>query len=129
MKKRVMLAYGIFILLIMISASAAPSYYANKLILPHIYPGQEINSTDRWQMEPLHVKSSTVRWTELGAYSINLDKIHLDRKSYTIILKSKFGPEIKFIPFTETELVVGNEIYEIHYDKKNYTLWISKYVK
>lgn len=129
MKKRAMLVYGILILTLLISVDAAPSYYANKLILPHIYPGQEINSTERWQMEPLQVKSSTVRWTELGAYSINVDKIHLDRKSYTIIVKSKFGPEIKFIPFTETEIELGNDIYEIHYNKKAYTIWLARYAK
>lgn len=117
----------LLILIIPVFAKEKPSIYANRLLLPHIYPGQNITSATNWQMEPLHVKDSTVRWTELGSYSVNLEKIHLDRKRYTLIIKSRYGPEIRFIPFTQTELELGFEDYDLRYDKKTYTVWLSIY--
>ncbi len=118
---------ALLIVLLAQTANAQVSPYANRLLLPHIYPGQTITSTDNWQMEHLSVKSSTVRWTENGAYSINVDKIHLDRKSYTLLIRGRHGPEIRFIPFTETELVLGNQTYKISYHKKTYKIWLSLY--
>lgn len=127
--KEVIAIGALLILLLAQTGEAALSPYANRLILPHMYPGQSFTTGNHWQMEPLEVKSSTVRWTENGAYSINVDKIHLDRKSYTLYLRSKLGPEIRFIPFTETELVLGNQTYQISYHKKTYTIWLSIYPK
>lgn len=127
--KEVILAGALILVLISQTAHAQTSPYANRLLLPHMYPGQTTISTNNWQTEPLGVGSSTVRWTDKGAYSINVDKIHLDRKSYTLIIKSKFGPEIKFIPFTETELTLGNQTYQINYHKKTYKIWLALYPK
>jgi hypothetical protein len=127
--KEVMVMGLLAIVLFSQTANAQISPYANRLLLPHIYPGQTITSTDNWQMEHLSVGSSTVRWTENGAYSINVDKIHLDRKSYTLLIKSRQGPEIRFVPFTETELVLGNQTYQASYHKKTYKIWLSLYPK
>lgn len=111
------------------TAEAQVSPYANRLLLPHIYPGQSVTSGNHWQMEPLNVQSSTVRWTESGAYSVTVDKIHLERRSYTLIVKSRWGPEIKIVPFNETEINLGNQTFRVSYHKQTYTIWLSNYPK
>jgi hypothetical protein len=125
--KEVIVIGALLLVIFAQTAEAKQSPYANRLLLPHIYPGQSVTSTDNWQMENLGVQSSTVRWTNSGAYSINIDKIHIDRKSYTLLIRSKFGPEIRFVPFNETELVLGNQTYKISYHKKTYKIWLALY--
>lgn len=127
--KEVMVIGLLAVVLFSQTANAQASPYANRLLLPHMYPGQSVTTGDNWLMENLGVGSSTVRWTDSGAYSINVDKIHLERNSYTLIIRSKFGPEIRFIPFNETELELGNQTYRISYHKKTYKIWLSLYPK
>jgi len=125
--KEVMVVGALLLVFFAQIVEAAPSPYANRLLLPHIFPGQSITSDNHWMMENLGVQSSTVRWTDSGAYSITVDKIHLERNSYTLIIKSKWGPEIRFIPFNETELTLGNQTYQISYHKKTYKIWLALY--
>ncbi len=98
-----------------------------RLTLPHIYPGQTIVSSDRFLEEPMRPGTSTVKWTRAGSYSINLDKIHLMRESYTIIIKSKYGPEIRMLPFETTKIYLHPDYYKIRYDKETQTVWLAKY--
>lgn len=120
---------GVIAALLLIPLVSAGSYvnYSERIILPHLYPGQTETSQSSWMLEPLNVNSNTVRWTPRGAYSVHLDKIHLDREEYTLIIKSKWGPEIRFIDFDETSILLGNERYTVKFDEKVYTLWLDRY--
>lgn len=121
---------GVIAVLLLVPLVSAGSYvnYSERSMLPHLYPGQSITSTQNvWMFEPLNVGSSTVRWTKNGAYSINLDKIHLEREEYTLIVRSKWGPEIRFVDFETTDFVFGGEKYKANYDEKKFTLWLSRY--
>ncbi len=101
--------------------------WRERISFPHIYPGQTIVSSDRFLEEPLRPGSSTVRWTSKAAYSINLDKTHLTRKDYVLIIKSKFGPDIRILPFETTKIYLEPDYYKIRYDKETFTVWLAKY--
>lgn len=119
----------IAVLLLIPLVSAAYPYvnYSERVSLPHLYPGQSVTSQANWMLEPLNVKSSTVRWTPRGAYAIHLDKVHLEREEYTLIIKSKWGPEIRFVDFDEMSILLGNERYTMKFDEKVYTFWLDRY--
>lgn len=97
-----------------------------RISFPHIYPGQSVVSTERFLEDPLRPGTSTVRWTDKSVYSINLDKIHLMRGSYTLIIRSKKGPDIRFLPFETTKLYLEPDYYKIRYDRETYTVWLAK---
>jgi hypothetical protein len=128
----------IVLLLIVTLAQAKPhSFYPpsfddgvdmrERISFPHIYPGQTIVSEERFLEEPLRPGSSTVRWTSIGAYSIVLDKVHLDRKDYVLIIKSKKGPQIRMLPFETTKLYLEPDYFKIRFDKETSTVWLAKY--
>ncbi len=98
-----------------------------RLLLPHIYPGQTIVSGDRFLEEPLQRGRSTVRWTQEGSYAIHLERVHLLRNSYTVKIKSKKGINIRQLPFETTKLYLAPEYYSFRYDPNTYTVWIGKY--
>ncbi len=100
-----------------------------RLLDPHIYPGQTITSSDRFLEDPLRPGTSTVRWTKLASYSINLDRIHLLRGSYTFIIRSRYGPEIRQLPFETTKIYLKPDYYKIRYDKETQTVWLAKYAE
>ena len=99
----------------------------DRLLLPHIYPGQSIVSSDRFHEEPLQRGRSTVRWTTYGSYAIHLERVHLLRNSYNVKIKSKIGIDIRELPFETTKLYLPPEYYSFRYDPNTYTVWISKY--
>jgi hypothetical protein len=101
--------------------------WRERISFPHIYPGQTIVSTDRFLEEPMRPGTSTVRWTSEGAYSINLDRIHLMRKDYVLIIKSKKGPDIRMLPFETTKIYLAPDYYSIRYDRETYTVWLARY--
>jgi len=101
----------------------------DRISFPHIYPGQTIVSENRFLEEPLRPGTSTVRWTSEAAYSIVLDKVHLARKDYVLIIKSKKGPQIKILPFETTKIYLEPEYYKIRYDKETSTVWLAKYAR
>jgi len=101
----------------------------DRISFPHIYPGQTIVSENRFLEEPLRPGTSTVRWTSGAAYSIVLDKVHLARKDYVLIIKSKKGPQIKILPFETTKIYLEPEYYKIRYDKETSTVWLAKYAR
>ncbi len=99
----------------------------DRISFPHIYPGQTFTSEKRFLEEPLRPGSSTVRWTSIGAYSIVLDKIHLERKDYVLIIKSKKGPQIRMLPFETTKIYFEPDYFKIRFDKETSTVWLAKY--
>jgi len=99
----------------------------DRLLLTYHYPDPAKVSTTRFLEDPLRPGTSTVRWTEKGAYSINLDRVHLTRRNYTLIIKSKYGPEIRMLPFTATKIYLAPNYFGINYDKETYTVWLAKY--
>ena len=101
--------------------------FRERLLFPHIYPGQTIVSSGRFMEDPLRPGTSTVRWTKKGSYSINLDKIHLIRKDYVLIIKSKKGPDIRILPFETTKIYLEPEYYKMRYDKETQTVWLAWY--
>ncbi|GEM_PF-6529977 len=101
--------------------------YRETISSPHIYPGQTITSEDRFFEEPLRPGITTVRWTSEACYSIKLDKVHLMRQSYTLIIKSKYGPDIRIMPFETTKIYLKPDYFKIKIDKKTNTVWIAKY--
>ncbi len=101
--------------------------YRQRISFPHIYPGQTITSEDRFLEDPLRPGSSTVRWTEKGSYSINLDKIHLLRKDYVMIIRSRKGPDIRMLPFETTKIYLEPDYYKIRYGKETFTVWLARY--
>lgn len=127
------------ILLLLLSTAAHAKYtpyvrsyenhpsYGERLTLPHIYPGQTITTTDRFLEDPLRPGTSTVRWTSKAAYSINLDKVHLMRNDYTILVKSKYGPQLRALPFETTKIYLEPDYYKIRYDKETQTVWLARY--
>ena len=100
-----------------------------RISFPHLYPGQTIVSSDRFMEDPLRPGSSTVRWTSKGPYSINLDKIHIMRKDYVLIIKSKKGPDIRILPFETTKVYLEPDYFDIRYDKETFTVWLAKYAR
>jgi len=98
-----------------------------RLLLPHIYPGQTIVSSSRFLEDPLRRGSSTVRWTSYGSYGIRIDRVHLRRNSYTVKIKSKQGTDIRQLPFETTKLYLPPDYYSFRYDPTTYIVWISKY--
>ncbi len=101
--------------------------WRERLTFPHIFPGQTIVSSSRFLEDPLRPGSSTVRWTSKGSYGINLDKIHLQRKDYILIIKSKKGPDIRMLPFETTKLYLEPDYYTIRYDREIQTVWLARY--
>jgi len=101
--------------------------YGNRISFPHLYPGQKIISSNRFFDEALKPGTSTVRWTNYGSYSINLDKIHPLRNSYTLIIRSKKGPDIRILPHDTTKIYLYPDYYKIKYDENTYTIWLSKH--
>ena len=101
----------------------------DRISFPHIYPGQTFTSESRFLAEPMRPGTSTVRWTNVGAYSIVLDKIHLERKDYVLIIKSKKGPQIKMLPFETTKVYLEPDYYPIRYDRETMTVWLAKYAR
>ncbi len=101
--------------------------WRERLTFPHIYPGQTIVSTDRFLEDRLQPGSSTVRWTSQGAYSINLDKIHLMRRDFVLIIKSKKGPDIRMLPFETTKIYLAPDYFKIRFDKETQTVWLARY--
>ena len=101
--------------------------WRDRLIIPHIFPGQTIISSDRFLEDALRPESSTVRWTSKSSYGINLDKIHLMRKDYVLIIKSKKGPEVRILPWETTKIYLEPNYYKIRYDKKTQTVWLARY--
>lgn len=99
----------------------------DRISFPHIYPGQTFTTENRFLEESMRPGTSTVRWTNVGAYSIVLDKIHLERKDYVLIIKSKKGPRIKMLPFETTKLYLEPDYYQIRYDRETMTVWLAKY--
>ncbi len=100
-----------------------------RISFPHIYPGQTIVSEERFLEEPLRPGSSTVRWTSIGAYSIALDKTHLVRKDFVLIIKSKKGPQIRMLPFETTKIYLEPDYFKIRFDKETFTVWLAKYAR
>ena len=96
--------------------------YRERISLPHIYPGQTTVSNDRFLEEPLRPSSSTVRWTSKAAYSINLDKVHLLRKDYVLVIRSKKGPDIRILPFETTKIYLEPDYFPIKYEKETQTV-------
>lgn len=94
---------------------------------PHIYPGQTITSEDRFLEEPMKPGTSTVRWTSEACYSITLDRVHLMRDSYTLIIKSKYGPDIRMLPFETTKIYLKPNYFKIRFNKTTNTVWLGKY--
>jgi hypothetical protein len=127
------------VLLLFVSLAQAKSYsiypppfddnldMRERISFPHIYPGQTIVSEERFFEEPLRPGSSTVRWTSIGAYSIVLDKTHLMRKDYVLIVKSKKGPQIRMLPFETTKIYLEPDYFKIRFDKETSTVWLAKY--
>ena len=101
----------------------------DRISYPHIYPGQTFTSEKRFLEEPMRPGTSTVRWTKVGAYSIVLDKIHLERKDYVLIIKSKKGPQIRMLPFETTKIYLEPDYYSIRYDRETMTVWLAKYAR
>lgn len=126
-KMRWLLVILIICIYLHITTAVQINEYANRISYPHLYPGQNITSTNRFFEEPLRPGTSTVRWTEYGSYSINLDKIHSMRESYTLILRSKKGPDIRMLPFETTKIYLAPEYYGIRYDKNTKMVWMKKY--
>ena len=101
--------------------------FSERLTLPHIYPGQTIVSSERFMEDPLRPGTSTVRWTTKAAYSINSDRIHLMRGSYTLLIRSKLGPNIRVIPFDTTKVYLEPNYFRIRFDKGTNTIWLARY--
>lgn len=101
--------------------------YRERISFPHIYPGQTITTKERFLADPLRPGTSTVRWTSKAGYGINLDKIHLMRNDYVLVIKSKKGPDIRVLPFETTKLYLEPEYYKIRYDKETQTVWLARY--
>lgn len=101
--------------------------YRERLLLPHIYPGQTIVSNSRFLADPLRPGTSTVKWTSEGAFSIKVDRIHLLRKSYTVIIRSRFGPDVRQLPFETTKIYLRPDYYKISFDKHANTVWLARY--
>jgi hypothetical protein len=99
----------------------------DRISFPHIYPGQSFISEKFFSGEPMRPGTSAVRWTNVGAYSIVLDKIHLERKDYVLIIKSKKGPQIRMLPFETTKLYLEPDYFKIRFDKETSTVWLAKY--
>jgi hypothetical protein len=99
----------------------------DRISFPHIYPGQTFTSEKHFLGEPMRPGTSAVRWTSVGAYSIVLDKIHLERKDYVLIIKSKKGPQIRMLPFETTKVYLEPEYFKIRFDKETSTVWLAKY--
>ncbi|MCX6708286.1 MAG: hypothetical protein NTW67_01380 [Candidatus Woesearchaeota archaeon] len=126
-----------FLILLLIPIVQAKAIYppseqvswGERISFPHIYLGQTIKTEERFLEDPLNVGSSTARWTSQGCYGINLDGIHLTRKSYTLIIKSKRGPDIRIIPFETKKIYLPPDYYKIRYDKNTYTVWLGKYAE
>lgn len=109
------------------TASIQINEYGDRISYPHIYPGQNITSTNRFLEESLRPGTSTVRWTQYGSYSINLDRIHGMRGSYTMMIRTKYGHDIRIIPFDTTKIYLAPEYYGIRYDKNTQIIWLKKY--
>ncbi len=101
----------------------------DRISFPHIYPGQTFVSEERFLAEPMRPGTSTVRWTSEAAYSIVLDKVHLERKDYVLIIKSKKGPQIRMLPFETTKIYLEPDYFKIRYDKETSTIWLAKYAR
>ena len=101
--------------------------WRERLTFPHIFPGQIIISSGGFLEDALRPGGSTVRWTSNGSYGINLDKIHLQRKDYVLIIKSKKGPNIRILPFETTKIYLEPDYYKIRYDKETLTVWLARY--
>ncbi len=101
--------------------------WRERLTFPHIFPGQTIISSDRFMEDALRPGSSTVRWTSKGAYGINLDKIHLMRKDYVLVIRSKKGPEIRMLSWETTKIYLEPNYYEIRYSRETQTVWLARY--
>jgi hypothetical protein len=101
--------------------------WRERISIPHIFPGQTIVSSDRFLEDPLRPGSSTVRWTKKGSFSINLDKIHLDRKDFVLVIKSKKGPNIRMLPWETTKIYLEPDYYKIRYDRETQTVWLARY--
>ena len=101
----------------------------DRISFPHIYPGQIILSEERFLAEPMRPGTSTVRWTKEAAYSIILDKVHLERKDYVLIIKSKKGPQIRMLPFETTKIYLEPDYFKIRYDRETSTVWLAKYAR
>lgn len=98
-----------------------------RILFPHIYPGQTITSSERFLEDPLRPGTSTVRWTSKGSWSINVDGVHLDRGYYTLLIKSKLGPEIRQLPFETTRIYLKPDYYPIRLDRKTNTIWLARF--
>jgi hypothetical protein len=141
MKKEVAVKYALIILLLASIAQAKvfaayPPVFnfehddpKDRISYPHIYPGQTFTSGNRFFADPMRPGTSTVRWTNVGAYSIVLDKIHLERKDYVLIIKSKRGPQIKILPFETTKIYLEPDYYPIRYDRETMTVWLARYAR
>jgi len=103
--------------------------YRDRLTLPHLYPGQSRTTDTGFMLEPLHRGSSTVRWTPYSSYAIHLDRVHLERNSFTLRIKTKHGWSIRQLPFETTKLYLPPNYYDIKFDESSYTLWMSKYAE
>ncbi|VVB81000.1 Uncharacterised protein [uncultured archaeon] len=101
--------------------------WGERISFPHLYPGQTITTKETFLEDPLNVGSSTVKWSSQGCYAIHLDGIHLARGSYTLIIKSRKGPEIRIVPFETTKIYLSPDYYKIRYDKNTYTVWLARY--
>ncbi len=101
--------------------------WRERLTIPHIFPGQTIVSNGGFLEDALRPESSTVRWTSKASYSINLDKIHLARKDYVLIIKSKKGPSIRMLPWETTKIYLEPNYYKIRYSKETQTVWLARY--
>ncbi|MEM3154867.1 MAG: hypothetical protein QW165_04875 [Candidatus Woesearchaeota archaeon] len=101
----------------------------DRISYPHIYPGQTIVSGTRFLADPMRPGTSTVRWTSEAAYSITLDRVHLLRKDFVLVIKSKKGPQIKILPFETTKLYLEPDYYDIRFDKETQTVWLAKYAR
>jgi hypothetical protein len=134
-----MMKWILILLLVMplAHAKASPIYppaygaseidWRERLTIPHIFPGQTITSSGGFLEDALRPGSSTVRWTSKASYSINLDKIHLERKDYVLIIKGKKGPNIRMLPFETTKIYLEPKYYKIRYDRTTQTVWLARY--
>ena len=123
--------WTILILLVILTATSAKFYstnpYKNRITYPHLHIGQNYTTTSNFFEEKLRPESNTVRWTEYGSYRIKLDKIHLMRESYTLLIRTKYGPNIRIIPFETTKIYLPPNYYGIRYDKQLQTVYLKKY--
>lgn len=128
----------IIVLLIfpLVSAKAITQYpppfeeqpdWRERISFPHIYPGQNITTEERFLEDPMRPGTSLVRWTAKACHSISLDRVHLMRGTYTLKIKSKYGPQIRMLPFETTKIYLEPNYYKIRFDKSTNTVWIARY--